>query len=263
MDTLTIEGVKDYQLCSLLYKYRHIDELHESIPKRDLLSIRYDNVIKKIAAFFFYKKQSGSLPSTNAILNRWERLWFPKNTKAEDLISEQHESAHGNLVTYNSTATNALIRFYEDFANDKRHPVLINEDFVSPLSKKVKLNGTFDLMLQDVDKNNGYKFHYIKWVTSKRPPSHASLILDFGALKSVLDYRYNKVRKYDISYYIYDLGSSSPGITKMNIEKNDESVFRFWANEAVIADKYPPRRGLTTYCKRCPFDKPCSKFSID
>ena len=35
---------------------------------------------------------------------------------------------------------------------------------------------------------------------------------------------------------------------------------KYWANTVNETEKFVPRRGQTIYCKKCPFDKPCSKW---
>ena len=43
--------------------------------------------------------------------------------------------------------------------------------------------------------------------------------------------------------------------------KKDIDSLKFWADELEQAQNFVPRRGLTWYCKKCPFDKPCSKWA--
>ena len=52
---LTVKELKDYQLCGRLYDYRHVDKLTEKIGGRDLTYIKYENALKSIVNFFFYK----------------------------------------------------------------------------------------------------------------------------------------------------------------------------------------------------------------
>jgi hypothetical protein len=111
MKLLTIESIKDYETCALLYNYRHQEKLAETIPSRELFSLKFENTIKSVINFFFYKKQAGVTPSYSSLLNRWEKLWFPKDTTAYDLIHEQHESFYGNTSSLTSKAAAALLDF--------------------------------------------------------------------------------------------------------------------------------------------------------
>ena len=79
MKELTIEAIKDYQTCALLYSYRHDQKLPETIMSRDLITARFENTLKSVINYFFYKKQGGIVPSYASLLNRWEKLWFSKD----------------------------------------------------------------------------------------------------------------------------------------------------------------------------------------
>ena len=255
---LTVDSIKDYQMCELLYSYRHKEELYEPIGTRDLMAERYENVIRKVASFFFYKMQGGNIPSYNALLNRWERLWFNDNMTAYDIATEQHETLHGNMASYTTVACAALLKFYEDFEGMMASPLLINEEFVVPIvHKTVRLEGTIDLVLKYPDD----KYQVIRWSGRKRRPAAGSLTLDYAAIKYAFEYRNKKKRLDNVTYWMYDLGSSSPGYVSIDIEKRDLQNLFFWSQRITNAKSFPPRRGLTTYCKQCPFDKPCSKYS--
>ena len=252
--TLSVDSIKDFQTCARLYDYRHAQGLRESIGKRELMAIRFENTLKKVVSFFFYKKQGGTIPSYAALLNRWERLWFPKEMTAYDLAVEQHESAYGNLSSYSNDAAAALLKFYEDFTNDPSIPILIDEEFVLPLKREVRLSGSLDLVLR---KDGGYQV--IKWSAKSRRPSMGSLVLDFAAQKAAFDYR-NHERRISAEYGLYDLASAKPGFVPFEVGQEDINALMFWANEAFEEEVYPSRRGLTHYCKSCPFDKMCSTW---
>lgn len=253
---LNIDAVKDFQTCALLYDFRHQQEMPASITGRDLISVRFDNTMKRIAAFFFYKQQSGTIPSLIALVNRWERLWFPKDMTPYDMAVEQHESAHGNLASYCSVASNALTQFYEDFAENDAHPILIDEKFRVPVGTTVRFEGVFDLVLRDFNKD---KYTVIKWVASKRRPSESSMLMEMASLKYALDYR-NDNADLNVDYFMYDMGSANPGFVSVDIPQENVNAFLYWAQSIHGTDVFAPRRGLTSYCKSCPYDHPCSKF---
>lgn len=251
---LTANSIKDYQICSLLYEYRHVNSLHEPIQGRDLLSKRYEDTLKKVVSFFFYKKQSGNTPSYNSILNRWEKLWFPKEMTAYDIAVDQHESWHGNLVSYNTDAAVALLKFHEDFSDCDWEPLLIDEKFLVALSRQVRLAGVFDLVLR-----KGKNFKVVKYSGRLRRPTISSLLVDFAILRFAFEER-NETKK-NADYFLYDIGSSKPGFVKANPTQKDLNALKYWACDLAESKLYVPRRGLTAYCKGCPFDKPCSNWN--
>lgn len=256
MLNLTVEAIKDYQTCALLYDYRHRQELTEPIQSRELMAQRYENTLRRVISFFFYKRQGGITPSYNALVHRWEKLWFPKDMTAYDLAVEQHESAHGNYASYSNMAISSLIKFYEDFSKKIGDPILLDEKFHVPLTKTIKIEGRFDLVLQL--KND---FYVIKWLTKSRRMNLSGYMMDFAVLRHAFEYR-NQNRDYTVNYFMYDVGSPTPGFIDADPSIADLNALRFWATEMEEAKAFVPRRGLTAYCKKCPFDRPCSKFEL-
>lgn len=255
---LTAESIKDYQTCGLLYKYRHMDDMYESISSRDLMSVKYENTIKKLAAFFFYKKQGGIVPSMSAILNRWEKLWFPKETSAYDIAVEKHESLWGNLSSMNTKAVSCISQFYEDFHADNRDPILVNENFLSSVTPTVRVSGAFDVVLRDPKTKD---ISVIKWLASPKRPNLSSLSVDFSILKYAFDSK-NPDKSSSTRYYAYDIGSEKNSLVEVEVKDLDINTLIYWSKEIGGRKNFVPRRGLTIYCKKCPFDSPCREFCI-
>jgi len=255
---LTAESIKDYQTCALLYNYRYIEKLYEPILSRDLMSLKYENTLKKLAAFFFYKRQGGIVPSVSAILNRWEKLWFPKDVSAYDIAVEKHESLWGNLSSMNTKAVSCIMKFYEDFSQDLNDPLVINENFTVALNKGIHLTGTFDLILRNPKTK---KISVIKWLATPKRPNLSALNIDFASLSYAFKNK-NIGKDLDISYYAYDLGSNKGGFIEVDVTQEDINSLIYWAEEVANASAFVPRRGLTHYCKKCPFDTPCKNFCI-
>lgn len=250
--TLTVEAVKDYQVCERFYDYRYNDKEPESILGRELIAQRFENTLKRVASFFFYKKQAEIVPSYNALLNRWEKLWFPKDMTAYDLAIEQQDINHGNLSSYSNAAAAALEQFHAIFSKDKSDPILIDEPFTLTLSKNTRLEGRIDLMLRD--KN---RCKVIKW-TGRRKGNNA-LILDFSAMRMAIDER--EVRPKGLEFGLYDLSSVKGKYEEFEVSQSDVDSLKYWINDIESKDIYVPRRGLTSYCRSCPFDKQCAEWN--
>lgn len=256
MLTLNVESIKDYQVCELFYDYRYQQREPESYQGRELMVMRFENTLKRVASFFFYKKQGDATPSYNALLNRWEKLWFPKSTDAYDIALEQHESAHGNLASFTTAAAASLMQFHEDFVDDKREPILIDEKFLIPVDKDIRIEGKIDLMLRD----NMGKHYVLKWSGRQKRPAITSMALDFAAQKMAVDYR-NTGRRVQVAYGLYDLASTKPGFVNAYPSKTDVDMLSFWARDIRDTKTFVPRRGYTVYCRGCAFDVPCSKWN--
>jgi len=252
---VTVDSIHDFKVCELFYRYRYIDELREPMFSRDLLVQKFENTLYKIASYFFYKKQAGLVPSYRAILNRWEKLWFPKDMTAYDMAVQKNDISTGNLASFSNVATAALETFYEDFASDQRIPVVIAEDFLVPLRKDIRLHGKIDLML----KSNDNVYSIIKWGGRQRKPDRGYLGMDFAALKLAIQHQHGQDAQVDLNLYHL----ASPKNSFLEIEQPQQSDLNgllYWANKVGDTQIHIPRRGYTTYCKTCPFDEECSKF---
>ena len=254
MKELTIEAIKDYQTCALLYSYRHEENLVETIHSRELFSTKFENTLKSVINYFFYKKQGGFTPSYSSLLNRWEKLWFAKDATAYDIIHEQHESFYGNTASLTSKAASALLDFYNEFSEDDSIPMAIDQGFYVPVGNSVKIKSHFDLILY----KNGEYFIY-KWVFNFRT-SHTSLYqIDFSVLNEAFGHKFpHKISKAHFGYY--DILASSQKFVEYEVNEEDSKALKYWCSTMDEDKKFVPRRGLTSYCKKCPFDKPCSKW---
>lgn len=257
MIEISVDGVKDFRTCGLLYDYRHGREMYEAISADNLVYQRFDSTMRKIIAFFFYKKQSGVIPSFNAIINRWEKYWFPKDMTSYELMIDQYSPMSKNPISYNTHAVAILGKFYEEFVNHPADPVYIDEPFIVPINKNVKLSGAFELGMRN-PKNKEYTI--IKWNTASKRPDNTTTTLDFAALKYAFDHQHLE-RERDVNFYLYDFNSvDTDPWHKVDVTEKDVMSLCYWADEAISAKLYVPRRDVTTYCKRCPFQSECSEW---
>jgi hypothetical protein len=255
--TLSPETLEDFKTCELLYKYRHVDEEYERVDTRKLLAIRYENTIKMVASFFFYKMQGGSIPSYNALLNRWERFWFSDDITAYDISVDQQDPSHGNMASYSSIAAQVLLKFYEDFEEYVGIPVLISEDFTVPVNDRedVRLSGRFDLVIRD---QKGI-YNHIKWSGKRKKPQFSDVAMEYALNEYAFKHR-NRNKSYKMVHWLYDLGTKNPGFSQIHINKSHRRMLDAWVDRASSTDLFLPRFGLTTHCKGCAFKEECQVY---
>ena len=254
MKLITTKSLKDYQTCALLYKYRHEDKMPEKIYGRDLISERFENTIKEIIYYFFYKKQGGYAPSYASLLNRWEKLWFSKDISDYDIITEKHESAYGNNASLTTKAAAVLLSFHKNFSDQDYIPISINDQCVVPIGQRAKIKYTFDVILA---KNK--KYYVIKFLFNYKDSHQNMYEIDFAAMKHAYCFKNpTKVKQSKFGYI--DFMQPRIFFQEYDIEEEDIMALKFWTEEIVDEQSFVPRRGLTWYCKKCPFDKPCSKW---
>jgi hypothetical protein len=260
---LTANSLKDFQICALLYDYRFGNgKISEYVDIRDRRAQRFDETIKRVVAFFFYKKQAYVEPSYQALLNRWQKLWFSDETTAVDIATMKNEVVWGSDTSYTTQAATALLQFHEEFSNKpNQHVVLVDEKFCVPLNKEVALEGTFDVVLREKLEDGSFQYKVYKWITStvKKPLSHWTF--DMAFLDYAFRYR-NQNKQINVSYYVWNFGSNSIGSKEILLERQDFSLLRYWAKTLQDTKTFAPRRGLTSYCKSCPYDRPCSKWQV-
>ena len=256
MNSVNIKSIKDYQVCARLYDYRYGDDIYEPMSTEKLFEMRYENVLKNILTFLFHKKQSGNTPTFDFTVKKWQKLWFPKDVSISDILTIQTSTVSEYTIPgAANVAVRGLRNVYDHFDGDPSIPMLIDEEFTVPLTKNVRLTDKFDLVLK-------YPDHYkvIKWGASIRKQSISNLLLDFAALKYAFEYKNSDKAPLNVKYCLIDLSTPELKIHEYSIEQDDIDVVKYWSN-AIVNDKhFLPRRGLTTYCRYCPFDKPCSKF---
>ncbi len=257
------DALKDFQICSLLYEYRHNPDPKqrkiESLDIRDRRIARFDETLKRVLAFFFYKKQSLAEPSYQALLNRWQKLWFAEGTNAVDIANMKNEIIWGSETSYTTQAAIALRHFCDEFADKpEQQVVLVDEKFCVPLNKQVALEGTFDVILREKT-SDGYHYKIYKWATTSVKRTASFWTFDMVFLDYAFKYRNGNKSLYT-THYIWNFGGSNIGERQLLLEQDDYDLIKYWSEALVDTEVFAPRRGLTSYCKGCPFDKPCSAW---
>lgn len=255
MIIVNTDSVKDFQTCERLYDYRYNDKLPERILSRDIYTIKFETTIKSILYYFWYKKQGGVTPSYSSLLNRWEKLWYPKNTEYYDIVTEQHESAYGNTSSLTSKAAGILLSFHELYSEIELIPIAIAEDYIAVVNKKVRLEDKFDLIYRKDSKN-----YVVKLIFNYRNSNRYMYQVDFAAMYSGFMNRHpDKLSNTEFGYI--DVMSDNLGFYKYDISVEDLEALDYWCDTIASKEVFVPRRGMTPYCKKCPFDEPCSKWS--
>ena len=251
---LNVEAIKDFQTCERLYDYRYRDKLPEKVYSRDIYTAKFESTIKNIIYFFWFKKQAGISPSYSSLLNRWEKLWFPKNVDHYDIATEQHESMYGNMASLTTKAANILLTFHETYSDVDMIPLAISEEYIAVINKEIKIVDKFDLIIRKDNKN------YVTKLLFNYKTNHRHMYqVDFSAMYMGFKLRHpNRVNETSFGYI--DLMSNSLDFIEYEISSEDIDSLEYWCDTMCHKETFVPRRGLTAYCKKCPHDEPCSKW---
>lgn len=251
---LTVNSIKDFQVCERLYDYRHIQGIPEKVYARDIHTEKFESTIKSIIYFFFFKKQGGVVPSYASLLNRWEKLWFPKETNSYDIVTEQHETAYGNISSLTSKAAGILLLFHETYANSPFIPVAISEQYNLP-KNKLNIEDTFDIILYK-DK----QYYITKFLFNYKFSNRDLYRTDFCVLYQAYQNRHPK-RMQDAKFGFIDPMNQNINFNEFQIRDEDINYFNYWCDKISKTEILIPKRGLIPYCKKCPFDEPCSNWN--
>lgn len=255
MLSLTTDSIKDFQTCERLYDYRYVEQLPEKLYSRDIYTSRFESTIKNILYYFWYKKQAGISPSFSSLLNRWEKLWFPKNMDSYDIITEQHESAYGNVASLTTKASSVLLNFHEKYSDYNLIPIAISEDYTAVVNKNIRVEDTFDLIYH----KDGFNYA-VKFLFNYRTANRFMYQVDFATM--YVGFKNRHPFKIDSTKFGYiDLLSDNLKFTEYEISQEDVDSVEYWGDAIFEKEVFVPRRGLTPYCKKCPFDEPCSKWN--
>jgi len=257
MLNLSVKSIKDFQICERLFDYRHMEKLPEKIYARDINTEKFENTLKNIVYFFMFKKQSGVIPSYSAILNRWEKMWFPKNTNSYDIITEQHETVYGNMASLTSKAANSLLLFYNHYSKSDLIPIAISEEYYLNTKNKSNIKDNFDIIFYA-----NKTFYVTKILFNYKNSQKDMYTTDFACLKQGFENRHPD-KKLKTKYGFIDMMSQNIKFQEFHLTEDDITVFNDWCDKIDSTEIYMPKRGLISYCKKCPFDKPCSKWKKD
>lgn len=255
MLVLSTDSIKDFQVCERLYGYRHIEKMPEKIYSRDIYTLRFESTIKNILQYFWYKKQAGLTPSYASIINRWEKLWFPKGTDYYDIVNDQHETLYGNIASLTTKAASLLLRFYETYCDTAIVPIAIYDDYIAKISNEVRIEDKFDLIY-----HLNSKVYVVKFVFSYKNSNSHMYQVDFSAMYEGFRNRHPDRLKFAKFGYI-DLMSDNLRFNEYNISHEDREALEYWCDTMYSKEVLAPRRNLNPYCKKCPFDEPCSKWN--
>jgi CRISPR/Cas system-associated exonuclease Cas4 (RecB family) len=253
---VTIDSIKDFQTCERLYDYRYRDQSPEKIYSRDILSLKFESTIKNIIYYFWFKKQAGISPSYSSLLNRWEKLWFPKNVNSYDIITEQHESVYGNLSSLTTKATAILLKFHETYSDLDLIPISISDTYVAPINKSVKIEDRIDLIYRKDLEN-----YVVKFIFNYKNNNRHMYQVDFAAMYLAFKTKHPS-KVHETSFGYIDLLSSNLNFAEYEVTSEDLDSLEYWCDTMYSKEIFVPRRGLTPYCKKCPFDEPCSKWKF-
>lgn len=249
----TCEGLRNFQICERYYDFKYNDNIPEKYSSQEILEQRFENTLKKIIQFFWYKKQSGITPSYSSLLNKWEKLWIPKGTDSYDISTIQNSVNKANTINLTTKAAASLLAFHEEYASSEYIPFAIGEEYFLT-NNDVTITGIFDLILY----KNG-KTYVVKFLADYKKSRRHTVQFDFATMyrSFIVRYRENEVKP--ILCYL-DITSDDMLMNEFDLQQYDLDELDYWCDRLCSTQVFVPKRGLIPLCKKCPFDKQCSEW---
>lgn len=136
---LTVDQVKDYQYCPMLYHYNHVQCVKP--PKTTTIDKFAMHSLKQTYYWYFYKRQDGERPGLAALKEKFGSLFIYDRTYAETMFMDTRTRARA----LENKCVKALSTFYELFSEDKGVPLLINKEYMMEFGS-AKLLGTIPVI---------------------------------------------------------------------------------------------------------------------
>jgi hypothetical protein len=255
---ITPEQVRDYEACPRFYDYSYGEgSVGVKLNKRQQLSAEFMETIKRVANYYFYKKQAFNDPTLKSLYNRWQKDWYG-DTSAVDIAQMQNSIQQRSRTAFSSRAVEVIKELFEDFSDVTGDQIFwLNEDYIVPILKQETiLEGTVDLVIRQKEKN---RFHIFKWTNSNE--STQSLQYELAAAEYAFRYRYSS-KDMDTRHYLWNFYGQKIGRQQFQLEQKDYDLFAYNAHNLVHDKLFVPRFGYSTYCKSCPYTNKCVKWQM-
>lgn len=122
---LSIEQIKDYQFCPMLYKYNHVLKVKPS--KNSTIDKFATYCLNQTVNWFFHEKMDGRRPTLKGLRKKFGDLYIADRSMAETMFMDT--STSNRARTLEKRCVTAIHNFYEMFQSDNGVPMLINKEF--------------------------------------------------------------------------------------------------------------------------------------
>lgn len=249
---LSIDGIKDYQYCPMLYHYNHVQKLKP--PKTTTIDKFAMHSLKQTFYWYFYKRQDGEYPGLAALKEKFGSLYVYDRTYAETMFMDTRTRARA----LENKCVKSLIVFYDIFKEDKGVPLLINKEYTLEFGS-VKLFGTIPVIRETQYKDVELITFTSDILFNSKAERNVKIEVqrDIDIIASSMAFK--KTYGWDIdmhhaySMYYGDINSCNvDGPLQLNLEKIVNSVARAIKNSIF----YPV---YNTRCSNCIFKNKCLK----
>lgn len=262
---LTVQQLMDYLRCSMMYRFRYIDEVEVVTrfnPSKVSLDEQFDNEIHKIGYHIFNYIQDGKYPTEYLLRKKWEQLWC-KDKSREDVVFENTvKRGMSSMKRLEKQGVKVISQSHPKFKENPGVPIIVGKRMDVKVGRHT-LTTTLDLIREVVmegkpiielmDFQSGIK------VTDRftRTPMNLHIHQDLAVTAASLGF-YQLTGMHEDRIVYYDMVNDKEHITKRT--EQDYQALEHVLNhvERAMEHKiyYPV---MNDRCTECPFLLECKR----
>lgn len=132
---ISVREIRDYIRCPMFYKMKHIDE----IPVNRDIDSYFRDYFKLSLYFFYFSMIEKKVKSFEAMMKRWEELWF--SSSMLEMFSEEE------LKLKSNEAVMLMSDFMKKYGSDRVTPIAVNFQYEAVFGGKENLHVTGEIDL--------------------------------------------------------------------------------------------------------------------
>lgn len=165
---IDIKDVIEYSICSLRYRFRHIDKFPPYRPYAGTHSLftgtkvyaEFDEAIHTMAAYIFHMVEGGRYPSAQTMKQKWGSIWLKEKDHLDTIqniyVQEDERKQKEKM------GLRMILDLLESYRGRAGIPILINRAYKVNVGKHV-LKGTIDLV-----REINHQIEIVNFVTDDR-----------------------------------------------------------------------------------------------
>lgn len=259
-----IDEVMDFVACSVLHKFKSVDQLDPPQPKKgrptkNSIIELYDQALHKTIMYLFNSVQDGFFPSLNLIAKRWGYLWVKPRADQEDLRFKQTSWRD----THEIKRVQGWKKLQEVYAHYKEHtgsPIMVNYPYEVSIGSHT-LVGEIDLVRVEKNKEGRERIVMTEFITDEKTAPFLHTRRDWRVTAS--SYAFRKIMQLNEEKIVYH-GVISGKLTETKRDEQDFLQLEHLLNSIDYIRSndifYPV---FNERCLTCPYQKYCEKGWFD
>jgi len=239
---ISTREIRDYIRCPLFYKLKNIDEL----PADKTIDSYFKDYFRLALFFFYFSLLEKKKKSFEAMIKRWEELWFSREMLEVFPEEELKQKSNEAVILMNL--------FFKNFADEPITPIAVNFQYEAIFEGKEHLHvtGNIDLIKILNDRTHRSETCIVMFAMSKHCPDTFMVKNDLGMSVASYAFRSNFKAQEDKMIVQNIRGSEdTPTLRTGNDYLRAEKAIRNICNGIKNGVFYPSPNAIS--CSDCPY----------